>query len=205
MNLSIIKTFPTAIQEIAKSNDTALVLIEQIGSFENLPVAFQKLLSDTTRGNQSDNAVINMLICVHQKRFYAECVPCASGQFSMGISEVDGVEIPALYATPAEAFESYAEEVTRYRFEIECGERDEDDEYEGSVCIIAWDGGDLVSIYDFSYPPLALAESSPWRWHAGNPRKIDNVFYQQDGHLNLDKLAPYSTDVARYITPTIAA
>lgn len=205
MNLSIIKTYPAAIQEMVKSNDTALVLIEQIGSFENLPVAFQKLLLDTTRGNQSDNAVINMLICVHQKRFYAECVPCASGQFSMGISEVDGVEIPALYATPAEAFESYAEEVTRYRFEIECGERDEDDEYEGFVCIIEWDGGDLISIYDFSYPPLTLTEFSPWRWHAGNPRKIDSVFYQQNGHLNLDKLAPYSTDVARYITPAIAA
>ena len=203
MNQHIIKTYPDAAKVIAKNNDTVALLMTLVGNFSRLPRAFRALIIGSTGANQSDSALVNMLTCIHQKRFYGECIPCMSGQFSTGLSEVEGVEVPALYTTPADAFESLAEEVARYQREIEDGDRDDDDEYEGMVVVVDWDGGDLFTVSDFSYPPIEMVAQEPWRWHCGNPRNIDSAFLDLKGKMSIDDIAPLSSDVARYINPEI--
>lgn len=205
MDQHIIKTYPDAAKEIAKNNDTAALLMTLIGNFSKLPNAFQMLIVGSTGANHSDSALVNMLTCIHQKRFYGECIPCMSGQFSTGLSEVEGVPVPALYTTPADAFESQAEEVARYQSEIEEGDRDYDDEYEGMVVVVDWDGGDLFTVSDFSYPSVKMVNQEPWRWHVGDPRKIDSVFFDAIRNQNLEDITHITPDIARYINPDIKA
>jgi hypothetical protein len=101
--------------------------------------------------------------------FYAEVVQTQAGQFSMGSSAVtvDGeeVDVPCVYATEDEVMACIQEEQDRYAEEIESGDRDDDDEYEGELMLVKWDGGDNMS---FHCPHTqAECESGDWKWHAG--------------------------------------
>ncbi len=78
--------------------------------------------------------------------FYVDAIECASGDYSFGSSEVGDVDIPYLYPTPEQPLQEIKEEQARYAQEIKLEERDDDDEYDGVLVAVKWDGGDTVTI-----------------------------------------------------------
>ncbi|MEG3764919.1 hypothetical protein V5298_00315 [Alteromonas sp. 14N.309.X.WAT.G.H12] len=131
------------------------------------PHAFQLLIINAMSNDGNNTALINVLQCIVQRQFYIECIPCLNGQFAFGSTEIDGEDIPYIHTTPASAFADLAEEKQRYKEEIESGDREPDDEYEGQVAVLKWDGGDNISILEFGPFPSVWIENESWRWHAG--------------------------------------
>ena len=64
--------------------------------------------------------------------------------------------MPALYATLSEAQEELDDTIRDYKADIKSGERDADDEYEGELLAVRWDGGDTLQFLD----PTSLSEIS---------------------------------------------
>tara|TARA_R110001583_G_scaffold174017_5_gene328251 strand:+ start:619 stop:1023 length:405 start_codon:yes stop_codon:yes gene_type:complete len=101
--------------------------------------------------------------------FFVEVICTMSGQYAMGSTSVTvgnkEIDIPAIYTSKCEVLNCILEERDRYAEEIEEGERDEDDEYEGQLMIAKWDGGKNIS---FHCPDTGIKyEEGDWRWHAG--------------------------------------
>jgi len=91
------------------------------------------------------------------------------GQYCMGSTElnVDGVAtaMPVVYATEADAQAEIDAMQMGYQEDIDAGERDEDDEYEGEVMIMQWDGGDKVIIKALDMS--VIDDTNTWQFHAG--------------------------------------
>jgi len=82
--------------------------------------------------------------------FWAVGIDTLCGGYSLGGSSMQGYEnIPCLYATRDEAQAEIQEEQDRYAEEIADGDRDDDDEYEGELVAVHWDGvSDTLEIWD---------------------------------------------------------
>jgi hypothetical protein len=70
--------------------------------------------------------------------FYVDAIECISG-YSIGAMGTH-IEVPALFATLEEAIESNREISEQYLKDINDGERETGDEWEGAVMICRWDG-----------------------------------------------------------------
>jgi hypothetical protein len=78
--------------------------------------------------------------------FYAEMVETLFGGPSVGMID----DMPALYATQQQAEEEIADMQRSYQKDIDLGERDEDDEWEGVLAKLSFSTTDVgtVCIYD---------------------------------------------------------
>jgi hypothetical protein len=124
---------------------------------------FQAILEQHVNPDNSQ-AVKDMRQALESGVFYADVIANLCGQLNMGASSVviDGknVDVPNLYATRKEAEEAIQEEIE------ECELRDdEEDEYEGQLMMVKWDGGDIISFFT----PCGNHEmrKGDWRYHAG--------------------------------------
>lgn len=86
--------------------------------------------------------------CVASKLFYAVLTPCIVGYAIGSIDTESGVSIPALNFTMESALEENQEMTETYLDQIQRGERDADDEWQGIVRQLMWDGGELMHVLD---------------------------------------------------------
>jgi len=70
---------------------------------------------------------------------YAELIPTMCGW----AIAIDDNQMPVLYDTKNEVLEEIEEMHDHYQEQIEAGERDDDDEYEGECHLVRWDGENL--------------------------------------------------------------
>jgi len=112
-----------------------------------------------------------MKVAIEQEIFFVEVIVTGIGQYSMGSTSVDvegkDTPIPCVYATQAEVLAEIKDETQRYESEVQGGERDVEDEYEGQLMAMKWDGGTQVSFFDVDDLDAKLDEGA-WRWHAGH-------------------------------------
>jgi hypothetical protein len=73
--------------------------------------------------------------------FFVEAIQCGSG-YSIGMIDT----MPGLYATAGEVETEIAEEQARYAAEIEAGERDDDDEWEGFLMMAKFNTSDPTKL-----------------------------------------------------------
>jgi hypothetical protein len=96
---------------------------------------------DTVTPEQVRQALLN-------GELYADAIDTSCGGMSTGsISVDDESNVPALYVTREEAEADVNGERERYLNEIADGERDDDDEYEGDVYRVYWDGTDTLHFF----------------------------------------------------------
>lgn len=124
---------------------------------------------EETKATGKQAAITAMETAIESGIFYVEVVHTMFGQYSTGTTTVmvneQAVAIPAIYASDEEVLVEIREEQSRYADEIEEGERDEGDEYEGELMMVKWDGGEMIS---FHCPDTkACHEEGKWMWHAG--------------------------------------
>jgi hypothetical protein len=158
--------YPANVVEIAKHDNTTAYLLEKVGQWSFLPPAFKALIVSACAANLSSEYLNNTLICISNKRFYGEAI-LAGSQISLGSSEVDGIPIPSLYMTESEVHEEIASEHQRYMEEIEDGDRDDDDEYEGYGVMVKWDGGDDIKFFELDSLVEIPTSNSSWKFHCG--------------------------------------
>ncbi len=72
-------------------------------------------------------------------KMWAELIPTMCGW----AIAIDDNQTPVFYDTEAEVLEEIASMQADYDEQIEAGERDEDDEYEGECHLVKWDGDNL--------------------------------------------------------------
>lgn len=123
----------------------------------NLSPLFQRMIEDSNNDPDVVRACEN-------GEFYVVGIDCLNGVMSVGCSEdPDGNDMPNLYCKREDAFNEVQEEIDRYTEEIAEGERDEDDEYEGQLLAVKWDGqSKIMAVYDetiIANPP----EEGSWR------------------------------------------
>jgi hypothetical protein len=80
---------------------------------------------------QSESGRDAMVAAIAAGVFYADAVRVDG--YTIPSTEYHGVNAPLLYATAKEAELEIAEEVARYKDDIDNGDREEDDEYEGGL------------------------------------------------------------------------
>lgn len=96
--------------------------------------------------------------------FYVIAIPVMCGDYSVGCMETPVGDVPALMATKAEAEAENNDMIKEYRDQVEAGERDEDDEWDGEVMEARWDGeSDQMHLYSNGH----LIHSGSWREMAG--------------------------------------
>jgi len=79
---------------------------------------------------------------------FAEVVVCDYGQFSTGsTSNAAGISSPCLALDKTEIEREIAQMQESYLDQIEQGERDEDDEWEGQLMRVIWNIDDTLSFY----------------------------------------------------------
>ena len=117
----------------------------------------------------NDTQIAEMKKAIESHHFFIEVTPTMVGQYCMGSTElnVDGVAtaMPVVYATEADAQAEIDAMQMGYQEDIDAGERDEDDEYEGEVMIMQWDGGDKVIIKALDMS--VIDDTNTWQFHAG--------------------------------------
>lgn len=96
--------------------------------------------------------------------FYVIATPVFSGSYSVGCMESPAGDVPSLCATLAEAEEENNDMIEEYKSQIDAGERDEDDEWDGEVMEARWDGeSDEMHLYSNGHHIY----SGSWRDMAG--------------------------------------
>jgi len=131
---------------------------------------FKALLAEAVAsGNQVQIEATKKAI--ETETFFVDVVVTSCGQYCMGSSSVDvdgeTVDIPNVYVTQEDVQAEIDSEVARYNQDIEDGERDEDDEYEGVLMAMKWDGGTQVEFFEVDNLEQVI-EVGAWRWHAGH-------------------------------------
>jgi len=131
---------------------------------------FKALLAEAVAsGNQVQIEATKRAI--ETETFFVDVVVTSCGQYCMGSSSVDvdgeTVDIPNVYVTQEDVQAEIDSEVARYNQDIEDGERDEDDEYEGVLMAMKWDGGTQVEFFEVDNLEQVI-EVGAWRWHAGH-------------------------------------
>jgi hypothetical protein len=74
--------------------------------------------------------------------YYVIGTPILGGSYGVGCMETSIGELPNLMPTKAEAEEENQEMIDIYQEQVDEGERDEDDEWDGEVLEARWDGED---------------------------------------------------------------
>lgn len=109
------------------------------------------LVDDSTEMTQAINA----------KTFYVVATPLVSG-YSIGSMDSN---LPAVYATLDEAIAENKDMTDSYASDIERGDRDEDDYWDGEVVMAHWDGGDNMTLATLCGEHLITTRA--WREMAG--------------------------------------
>lgn len=126
-------------------------------------------LIEEAKATNNQSAIAAMKAAVESGEFFVEVIQTQVGQFSMGSTSViigeEEIDIPCVYATDVEVMKDIREQQSRYADEIEDGERDDDDEYEGELMVAKWDGGNMMSFH--SPDTKVLLGEGEWKWHAG--------------------------------------
>lgn len=80
---------------------------------------------------------------------FADVTVCAFGQYSTGSIELDeeDVVVPCLHLEAQDAEREIKDMQAIYLSDIEEGERDEDDEYEGQLMRVLWNNDDTLSFF----------------------------------------------------------
>ena len=86
---------------------------------------------------------------------WAELIPTMCG-YSVAICEHEGETVPYLYDFENEVTEEIEEMHDHYQEQIEAGERDDDDEYEGEAHRVSWDGENLFIVDDNDEPFIKI-------------------------------------------------
>lgn len=96
----------------------------------------------------SGDALSAMQKAIAEKLFWAVGIDTLCGGYSLG-NAGDGIgeSTPCLYATKEEAAAELKEDQERYAEESAEGDRDDDDEFEGELVAVRWDGGDTLEIW----------------------------------------------------------
>ncbi len=103
----------------------------------------QRQFIDTFEGEKRDQITDTLS---RGEVLFAEVVICMSGQDSTGsLGDVEDA-IPALDVR-SEIEACIAENVEEYERQVREGERDEDDEWEGDLMAVRWNGDDTLSFY----------------------------------------------------------
>tara|TARA_Y100001956_G_scaffold27558_1_gene27344 strand:+ start:4264 stop:4644 length:381 start_codon:yes stop_codon:yes gene_type:complete len=97
--------------------------------------------------------------------FYAEVVEDISGGMNPSSFEFNGITGPSLMATYDEALAEYEENVEEIDLQIAQGDRDDDDEWDGFVVKVLWDGGDDIT---FACPHTSeVMRTANWKESCG--------------------------------------
>lgn len=121
----------------------------------------QKALLNGLTGDK----LLAMQTAIDNNLFWAVGIDTLCGGYSLGnSSDGESESTPCLYATRDEAVAELTEEQDRYAEEIANGDRDDDDdEYEGELVAVHWDGGDTLEIWsennDFMIDTQTVAAS----------------------------------------------
>jgi hypothetical protein len=88
-------------------------------------------------------------LAITQGALFADVTVCLFGQYATGCVETAcGKEIPCLYLTADEANEDILSMRQTWIDSIADGERDEGDEYEGTLFRVRWNADDTLSFFD---------------------------------------------------------
>jgi hypothetical protein len=137
-----------------KNNNKSVVLISQFGiittskrhanhrgnSMTLNPI--QQALLDSS----SDQAAMRKAI--ESGVFYAEVIEDISGDLNPSSFEFEDITGPSLLATYDEALEEFESNQEEFDLQIAMGDRDENDEWEGLLVKVFWDGGDTITFAD---------------------------------------------------------
>jgi hypothetical protein len=100
----------------------------------------------------NDNSAERQAAAKHaitQGTLFADVTVCLFGQYATGYVETAcGKEIPCLYLTADEANEDLLSMRQTWIDSIADGERDEGDEYEGTLFRVRWNADDTLSFFD---------------------------------------------------------
>ncbi len=83
---------------------------------------------------------------------WIEIIPLLSGSYAVSIEGEGDDAKPCLYDSEGEVLEEIAAMQADYNEQIEAGERDEGDEYEGVCHKADWDGEELILLDEFNEP-----------------------------------------------------
>lgn len=90
---------------------------------------------------------------------FAEVTVCLNGQFSTGSMGDVSTPIPALDLRN-DIESEIAENIAEYERQINEGDRDEDDEWEGELMAVRWNGDDTLSFYTPDHLDDALSHQT---------------------------------------------
>ena len=79
--------------------------------------------------------------------FYAVAINTLCG-YSLGSTEFNGLTLPNLFATREQAQADIDDDMAMYAEQQADGERDDDDEFEGELVAVLWQGGESLTIID---------------------------------------------------------
>lgn len=127
----------------------------------------QALLNSVTESNKAA-----MLNAIKTGIFFIEGLECINGDVSSGSTEGetdDGevVAIPCLFATLSEAEAEHKEMIEEYESQIKNNDRDDDDEWEGEVFRVFWDGGENIEVLNALSGEKAVLQTESWKSMAG--------------------------------------
>ena len=129
-----------------------------------------KILMNEALETGDQGRIDAMATAIENELFHVEIIQTLSGQFAMGCSmyDINGetISMPCVYGSANEVEDLIAEGREQYASQIESGDRDADDEYEGEPMLMKWDGGSNVVF--LSADGEHELESGDWLWHAGH-------------------------------------